>query len=65
MEKYFLFTSLNYFPEKVAEVALKLYDAKIHLFYLEGREKSSVAEIFLKEEFINPFKLLEIGKWFL
>ena len=54
MEKYFLFTSLNYFPEKVAEVALKLYDAKIHLFYLEGREKSSVAEIFLRKNSLIP-----------
>jgi len=50
MEKYFLFTSLNYFPEKVAEMALKLYDAKIHLFYLEGREKSSIVGIFQRKD---------------
>ena len=44
IEKNFLFT------EKVPEVAPKLYDAKIHLFYLEGREKSSVVGIFLGKD---------------
>ena len=64
MEKYFLFTSLNYFPEKVAEVALKLYDENpLVLFGRQGEILSSWN--FFKEEFINPFKPLEIGKWFL
>ena len=42
-------------------MALKLYDAKIQLFYLEDRKKSSVAGIFFKG-LINPFKPLEMGK---